>query len=640
LSREAPSRPALRGLAWAGLALGAPVQEEPARAALGFELDAAPFAGVPTPPVGEAFTVLAADADADGDPDLFVNWHIFAAPALLWNEAGRFGTDGRGWSLPELRAAPRIDGPRREILDGIARRSETGVYLWHSDRGRAWLLALQGPFADGATLVIESNRPIGLVQGGRADTYERVGERVLRIPLRAEGLERALFATEDMGMQVRARVEGGAVPIFVGPEFTRNDAEVELWGRDPHGVTWVDAAGDSLPDLVLVRGALRGQLGPPFDGKFDDFFVAGRGERVGYGRHELPRSYGRGRAVQWVDLEGDGRLELHVGNKNSPNALFAFEAAPLGAVDRAPALGLDLLRADAFAWADLDGDGVEELLTLDASAGLGLYAWEPDARRFVPRDAPARGLALPPLGGTDEEGAESEEALADTASRGIDQHDLLLFDADSDGDLDLLVTGWGSAGACRFFRARADGFEDATEEVGLGGALGVTQALVCDFDADAWFDLWLLGGGSALYRNERGCFRSTRLAEDLRRASRGVGSTCDVDGDGRIDVVLAHSGLAVARNRCEPRAAWITVTLGGPGRVPLGARVRAFHADGAVVAVRAGSFHRGHLAQGFGPILLATPAANPIRRLEVRFPAGAVVTRDVTGPGPLHLAPD
>lgn len=622
-----------------------PAQEPPAvapRPALEFELDARPFTGVATPPRGEAFTLLANDADLDGDPDLLVNWHVFAPPALLWNDGGRFARGQEPWSLPEHSAAPLLDGEKRALLEAVRRREEAGVYLWHSDRGSVWFVVQKGPFPRTeapSTLVVACNRPIAQVQGARAESYELLEGRTLRIPLVAEGVERAFFATQDIGLQVRVHVEGDPVPLFVGPLFVRSEGPLELWGRDPHGMAWLDVTGSRQPDVAVVRGALRGLLQPPMEGKFDDFYVAQGEPRPTFARRELPRSHGRGRVAQWVDVEGDGRLELYVGNKSSPNVLLAFDPAFARAEDRAPALGLDLPGADALAWVDLDDDGYDDLLTLDASGGLGLLRSD-GGRRFERLDARERGLTLTPGAAGDldsESGLGTGTKAADAPV--IDQHDLALFDADNDGDLDLLVTGWDSAGSCVFYRAEAGAFAEASAAVGLGGIQGMGQVVVADFDADAWLDLLCLGSDPRLFHNLRGRFEEVVLPAAWRATGAVVGSACDADGDGRIDVALASGTLVLARNRSVPRGSWVWLTLAGPHAAPVGAFVRAIHADGSVQTRRAGSHPAGHLAQVLGVLALATPPENPIRRIEVRFPGGATVRHAVSGPGAIRLAP-
>lgn len=615
---------------------------------------------------GDAFCVLASDADLDGDPDLLVNWHVFAPPALWWNEGGRFRLRTEvPWSLPEHPGVPLLDGAKRGMLRAIAARDEAGVYLWHSDKGAFWNFAFtrlpggtrsaEAGAKPAPILVIETNRPIVEVAGLGEEAYQLLEERVLRIALTpALSGQRFYFATQEAAIQVKARIEGADLPFFVGPTFVELRHEVEFWARDPHGVAWVDVTGSPAPELYVTRGGLRGSLAPPLDPKFDDFYVAASRPGPFYERVEIPPGYARGREVQWVDLEGDGTLELYVSNKESRNVLLRFDPETLRASDHAKALGLDLEYGDTFVWLDLDGDGDEDLVTLDAREGLSVLRSQ-EGKGFEPWPALAPGLHLSPVLRRDEPSEEEEESLGsqtegsgqeldgsktDERPMGIDQHDLVLLDVENDGDLDLLVSGWGRKGICVLFLAEDEGFVEATARVGLDGVEGASDVVVADFDADAFLDLLFLGRSPRLFRNERGHMRPQPFAGGDPGWAASVGTACDADGDGRIDVVLAGRDLALARNRTADAGAWVVLSLTRDERPPIGALVRATYADGSVHVCRVGSTHRGHLAQSHGPIALACPSENPLRQLEVRFPGGERRVTAVSGPGPVRLEAD
>jgi hypothetical protein len=532
---------------------------------------------------------------------------------------------------------PLVDADREALLEAVAAREQAGVYVWHSDTTTIWFFAFRGPFSAAPAvpvLRVETNRPIVGVRGLEPGAYERCEERVLRIPLTAERSgEHMLVATLEAGIQLKARVEGAALPFFVGPTLTELSGPLELWARDPHGMAWLDVAGDRAPDLFVTRGALKGQLGPPLDPKADDFYLARGAPGPPYERVELPRSYARGRMVQWVDLEGDGRAELYTGNKGSPNSLLRLEPGPesLQVRESARELGLDLLGADAFAWLDLDDDGDDDLVTLDQRAGLGVLRNQ-GGRRFEREDAAERGLRLA--------GLERSPGGNGEPEGGIDDHDLLVLDLDNDGDLELLVTGWGTRRECVLFRAEGGRFVDATEGSGLGVASGATQVVAADFDGDAYLDLLCLGSQSRLLANVRGRFTPVPLPAAWGEREWPVGAACDVDGDGRIDVALAGKELALARNRSAQAGAWIRLSVLRDGRIPIGALVRAVYGDGTVHACRVGSTHRGRLSQAHGVIALASPEGSPLREIRVTFPGGAQRSVPVTTPGALTIAID
>ena len=145
-------------------------------------------------------------------------------------------------------------------------------------------------------------------------------------------------------------------------------------------------------------------------------------------------------------------------------------------------------------------------------------------------------------------------------------------DADNDGCVDLLVTGFGRS---QFFRGRCDGtFAGATKAAGLDAPGWSVSASFLDYDRDGWLDLYIgnyvhyaldgktqchAAGGELdyctpqafraqpdrLYHNER----NGRFLEVSRRAlvgghfgpALGV-STADFDNDGWPDIFVANDG--------------------------------------------------------------------------------------------------
>lgn len=120
-------------------------------------------------------------------------------------------------------------------------------------------------------------------------------------------------------------------------------------------------------------------------------------------------------------------------------------------------------------------------------------------------------------------------------------HDVLLFDQDGDGDLDVLMT---RASASRLLRNDGGRFVDATPTSGAISRTGGSAVLAGDVDNDGRPDLFFLGdgGGRLLRQTAGGAF------EDVTSTASGLGSSTlrarsaafvDVDHDGDLDIVIA-----------------------------------------------------------------------------------------------------
>jgi hypothetical protein len=271
----------------------------------------------------------------------------------------------------------------------------------------------------------------------------------------------------------------------------------DLW---PAGVGWVDATEASGVDYAPAPPAET----PP---------------------HSALGLCGGGAAV--TDLDGDGVVDLLQVSRWAQPMLWLGVGD--GTFVPAPEQPFTTDWAVGVLAADLDGDGLREVLLLD---GETVRPWRNlGGGAFVEED---------PLLVTDDYGRLMGGVLADV---------------DADGSIDLFVTAYGGDGpdgtlpsGDRLLLGRGDRtFVDATDLLpddrhGMGFA-----ATVLDYDRDGRLDLYVVndkgswGGPNRLYRNTGdGFVDSPEFGLNLAVDSMGV-ATGDLNGDGVPEVLVSDT---------------------------------------------------------------------------------------------------
>ncbi len=434
------------------------------------------------------------------------------------------------------------------------------------------------------------------------------------------------------------------------------------WGLDAQmgglNLVHADYDGDGRVDLLVLRGAwlgqdgrirkslLRNDLKGP-SGRFVDVTAA-----AGLAYPAYPTQ-----TAAWADYDGDGDLDLYVGNESesgssTPLALYRDPGRPYPSqlfrnqgdgtfTDVARAAGVTNLRfAKGVAWGDYDNDGDPDLYV----SNLG-------PNRLYRNDGP----------GSDGGVTFTDVAIDLGVTRPIGSFATWFFDYDNDGDLDLFVNDYSTpvaeVAASLFGRPAAAGnpvlyrndgprFTDVSAEVGLTRPAIPMGANYGDLDNDGYPDLYL-GTGSPdfdaqvpnlMYRNDRGRgFEDVTWAGGFGHLQKGHGVAFgDLDNDGDQDLFHQLGGAypydafgnALFENPGTGGQRWLTLRLVGDeaNRFGVGARIEVAVREGEgrrtvhALAGSGGSFGGSSLQQEIG-----LGAADGVETLTVRWPGSGAV---------------
>jgi hypothetical protein len=183
------------------------------------------------------------------------------------------------------------------------------------------------------------------------------------------------------------------------------------------------------------------------------------------------------------------------------------------------------------------------------------------------------------------------------------------------------VIAAGDDGTVQLLLRDGPGWKEAGRDLGIAGLRGIQAFALLDVDNDGFEDAVSFGREAWLWRNRGGMrFELISLPADLIPEPILAAAPLDADGDGLTDLVLAGRQRHLLLNRFPGDHAWVDLVPREAGREPIGALVRAVHADGRVNARRWGSAHSSRAGQALQPLRFGVGAEAPLVRVEVRWP--------------------
>jgi hypothetical protein len=411
------------------------------------------------------------------------------------------------------------------------------------------------------------------------------------------------------------------------------------------GVAVADYDNDGSPDVYVSNFGPNVLYRNRGDGTFADVT----------GKAGVSRGNKLGAGTAFLDMDGDGDLDLYVSNY----VKFSYENHPMrtalghriypSPLDFAPEPD-DLFRNN--------GDGTftdvgrESGVAAAAGTGMGIVCadYDRDGRTdvFVANDVMPNFLWHNDGRGRFEEIGLPAGVAYDAAGRPHGNMGVDCGDYDNDGRLDFFVTAYQGEFATLYRNAGEGAFLDVTRTSGAGTGSFNTVKWGCglvDFDNDGHRDLFVACGhlydnvesfdDTTTYRTHNvllrnlgnGKFDDISESSGLRlvpkQSSRGAAFD-DLDNDGRIDVVVlnSRSGPTILHNESSPGNHWLQIRIRGvkTNRDGVGASVHVTAA--ALVQVDEVHSGRGYQSHFGSRLHFGLGKRDRVDRIEVRWIGG------------------
>jgi hypothetical protein len=365
-------------------------------------------------------------------------------------------------------------------------------------------------------------------------------------------------------------------------------------------------------------------------------------------------------AAAWVDVNNDGLLDLFVVNymqwSYSPEPLCAFkETADYchPKFYKGQPNQLFLNKGDGT-FQDVSKEwGIRDHVGKGMGVGVADYDLDGKPDLFVPNDASYNSL-FHNLGNKFEEVAFDVGVALPEDGNFVSGMGLDFRDFNNDGYPDIAFVALNNQTFPLFQNTGKAEFREITSPSGMRDAsrdMSGFGAGLYDFDNDGWKDLFVSRGHvqslsmpgqpidqhNTVFRNLGASGKWAALTEEAgfnaSPAARHRGCAFgDLDGDGRIDVVVTALGqdAEIWMNRSEKSGHWLDIALRGTksNRDGIGARIKLVTKSGPQYNHMTTSV--GYASSSDGPVHFGLGPDSRAESIEIHWPSGAVQTlRDV-----------
>ncbi len=307
------------------------------------------------------------------------------------------------------------------------------------------------------------------------------------------------------------------IPVLLfAQQFTRVESgPVVSDGGDSRAVNWVDYDNDGDLDLYITNGPSGGQHNFLYENDGLGNFT--KNDTAAIARDDSPSD-----GSSWADMNNDGHLDLFIANWYGANNLLYLNTGDGAFSALNDTSASDGGFSESAAWADVNSDGYADLFVANSDGGLKNFVYINTASENFSRDS------------------ESPIAGDLSASRHMD-----FADYDGDGHLDLFVANESNQ---KNFLYHNNGDGTFTRVLtgdivnNIASSFGSSWG---DYDNDGDLDLFVANWGNRnnyLYNNNGdGTFTRILTGDMVNNGGHSIGTAwADVDNDGDLDLFVAN----------------------------------------------------------------------------------------------------
>jgi enediyne biosynthesis protein E4 len=482
---------------------------------------------------------------------------------------------------------------------------------------------------------------------GRPDIFFTNGANVETLKKDSPKFSNHLYRNDGNGVFTDVTKEAGLTgtgyDICVAVADYDNDGYPDLFVGGVHGNTLYHNNGDGTFTDVTVKAGLNHSVDP----QFGALWTA---------------------AAAWVDVNNDGLLDLVVINYLNWDIKKETKCAFAGAFDYcSPKLYQGQPNQLFLNRGDGTFEDVSEKWGLRAHVGKGMAVgvadYDLDGRPdlFITNDTSYNFLFHNTGQNFEEVGFQAGVALVEdggfVSGMGLDFRDY-----NNDGYPDIVFVALNDQTFPLFLNQGGKSFEEVTHATGLRKlslSMSGYGAGFFDFDNDGWKDLFVSRGHvesidtptyqinqyNTVFRNPgpTGEWQALTAEAGLETSPPARHRGCafgDLDGDGRVDVVVTALGRSaeIWMNRSENSGHWLDIALEGTksNRDGIGARIKIVTSAGGQYNHMTSSV--GYASSSYGPVHFGLGAESKVKLIEIHWPSGIVQTlQDVAGDRVLHV---